>query len=60
MILGLLRRFRAWLVQEHRFCVQCGDPADELGPGGENLCGLCAYLLAFNIAGNRAIRRARR
>lgn len=56
----LWARFKAWAVQEHRFCAACGDSdATEELPNGEPLCPMCAYLLAFNIAGNRAIRRAR-
>jgi len=56
----LWRRFKAWLVQEETFCTRCGsaDP-EELGPDGCPMCDLCAHLLAFQIAGNRAIRRAR-
>ncbi len=60
MIRRLWTRFRSWAVQEYRFCTACGDPAEEEGPAGQPLCGLCACLMAFNIAGNRAIRRARR
>ena len=56
----LWRRFRAWLVQEHVFCASCRAPdPDEVGPQGEPLCDLCAHLFAFQIAGNRKIRRAR-
>lgn len=60
MIVRAWRWFRSWAVQEHTFCIACGDPADEVGPHGHPMCGMCAYLLAFQIAGNRKIRRARR
>lgn len=58
---ALWQRFRSWLVQEHRFCTNCGqaDP-QEVGPSGEPMCDLCAHLIAFQIVGNRAIRRARK
>ena len=59
-MLGLWARFRAWLVQEESFCTGCGAPVPtEQGPDGCPMCDLCAHLLAFQIAGNRSIRRAR-